>query len=101
MAGSSAAAAHDIAGTTGLHRSGSNFSNNFGTNKVRQSSREKQKNKQKIIKKINFKIPVEYWISTVARWTETATISVNKPKTKLYLDILQQQQQLQPSILKR
>lgn len=33
-------------------------------------------------------LPVEYWCSTIGRWTDAAHLSVNKNRTKLYLDVL-------------
>ena len=50
-----------------------------------RSSKSSKSSKSKLSKN---GIPVEYWISSSGVWTERATLTLNKTKQKIYLDIL-------------
>ena len=64
---------------------GPNVSGRQDSSASRSSKNSKSSKSSKLSKN---GIPVEYWISSSGVWTERATLTLNKTKQKIYLDIL-------------
>ena len=62
------------------HSSDSNSGSGSNNHRVTNVKNQAEKKAGKI-----GAVPVEYWISSVGRWTESGQISVSKNRTKLYL----------------